>query len=76
MTPFSFVRCKKIVSFLIQLLEDFGMASGQRVNFSKSGVFLSANASQEDVDWIIHRLGVKLIDHNARYLELPALFGR
>ena len=67
---------EKSVAFLIQLLADFGIASGQRVNFSKSGVFLSANATQEDVDWICHRLGVKLIDHNAHYLGLLALFGK
>ena len=58
----SIVFCKlqgKSISFFVQTLEDFGRASGQLVNFSKSGVILSANASQEYADWICQRLGFK-----------------
>ena len=37
---------------LLHILGDFGVASGQLINFQKSGFILSGNGRNEDYDWV------------------------
>lgn len=61
---------------LVGTFNRFGAASGHLINFSKSGVLLSANASQEDYEYICAKVGAPMMDKKSKYLNLPSFWGR
>ncbi|KAA3467844.1 reverse transcriptase [Gossypium australe] len=61
---------------LKQILQEYGICSGQSVNYSKSTIFFSTN-TQEEIKRIITRvLGVRSSNDPERYLGFPNLVGR
>ena len=49
---------EKNLNGLINILLGFGKASGQLINFAKSGILLSANVSHEDFEFVRAKLKV------------------
>ncbi|GMI75496.1 hypothetical protein like AT4G29090 [Hibiscus trionum] len=58
------------------LLQNFGNASGQRVNFGKSLVFFSSNVDPSLREQIGMLLGVRVSLNPEKYLGLPTMVGR
>ncbi|GMI90334.1 hypothetical protein HRI_002702700 [Hibiscus trionum] len=58
------------------LLQNFGNASGQRVNFGKSLVFFSSNVDLSLREQIGMLLGVRVSLNPEKYLGLPTMVGR
>ncbi|KAI9185039.1 hypothetical protein LWI28_003582 [Acer negundo] len=54
------------------ILDDYGLASGQAVNFNKSVLCVSKSVSKVEGARLASILGVKLIDCHERYLGLPS----
>ncbi|OMO91484.1 reverse transcriptase [Corchorus capsularis] len=65
-------ECKNIVN----ILKDFGIASGQQVNIDKSSIFFSANTPVRLQADIMNSLGVHKILDKDKYLGLPIMIGR
>ena len=66
------VQCQEI----LRILDVYGCASSQQINFEKSGIQFSANTSaalQREVCDVMHIAPVKL---DSRYLGLPACWER
>jgi ribonuclease HI len=63
-----------LLNFL-QVLQIFGKASGQNINFDKSGFFLSANATHEDNLRVESLLKMKKLELGSNYLGLPSATG-
>ncbi|GMI83381.1 hypothetical protein HRI_002007400 [Hibiscus trionum] len=59
-----------------QILLDYAAASGQLVNYDKSGVFFSSNVIDSNKADVQHILGVSLTTNLEKYLGLPAIIGR
>ncbi|KAK6128385.1 hypothetical protein DH2020_037861 [Rehmannia glutinosa] len=68
----SLVECNQ----LKKLLELYKRASGQVVNFGKSGIFFSSNIPLILKDAICETLGVWQPLNTGKYLGLPSLIGR
>ncbi|XP_026383413.1 uncharacterized protein LOC113278906 [Papaver somniferum] len=64
------------VNNLLQIIEDFGAASGQMVNFSKSIVHFSINVPQRFCRILSRRLKVPSMNPNEKYLGIPLLIGK
>lgn len=58
------------------ILRDYGLASGQVINFDKSAVFFSVNTPSDLRQRICHKLGVRRDAALGNYLGLPADIGR
>lgn len=58
------------------LLDSYVQQSGQAINFSKSGIFFSANVRRDKQQEITGILGVSNDLSNSNYLGLPSLIGR
>lgn len=58
------------------LLVNYEKCSGHSVNFQKSGIFFSANVTEEKREEISQILGVHTSITNTKYLGLPSLVGR
>ncbi|XP_028082975.1 uncharacterized protein LOC114284266 [Camellia sinensis] len=65
-------ECSKIC----KLLQIYGQATGQSVNFDKSGVQFSGNVSWSHRREVCGFLGIPQMQANARYLGLPSCWGR
>lgn len=61
---------------LKEVLEMYGQASGQMINFQKSGVMFSSNVDSVVRDELSRILGVSQALNTSRYLGLPSLIGR
>lgn len=73
MIPSSFVPISTSASKIKNILYQFELASGQVVNFQKSGIFYSNNSSASLRSYLNSVMGVyNNIDHG-RYLGLPSL---
>lgn len=57
------------------IIREYEMASGQRVNFDKSFIYFGANVSS-NVEDIINLLGVRMATNPEKYLGLPMMVGR
>lgn len=64
------------LSFLKEVLVEYGKAFGQLINLSKSWVLLSGNASELKKDWVYSFLDVQIMDNNTKYMGLPTFCGR
>jgi hypothetical protein len=58
------------------ILSTYELASGQTINFQKSGIFCSRNVSQPVRDVVITTLGVQAVLGTGKYLGLPSMIGR
>ncbi|XP_019173838.1 PREDICTED: uncharacterized protein LOC109169412 [Ipomoea nil] len=61
---------------ILECLEQFCQASGQKISLSKSQVFFSKNTSRQKVDDISRRLGIERTTNLGKYLGVPAIHGR
>ncbi|XP_026384870.1 uncharacterized protein LOC113280465 [Papaver somniferum] len=64
------------VNNILKIIEDFGAASGQMVNFGKSSVYYSANVPQRFCRILTRRLKVPRMNSNERYLGIPLIIGK
>ncbi|KAL8092543.1 hypothetical protein AgCh_034709 [Apium graveolens] len=64
------------VSHVLNVLNTFELASGQRINVDKSSVFFSRNTANDVKQSICQRLRFREADDNTRYLGLPNIMGR
>ena len=67
---------KKNCDTFKSILEEYCMASGQRVNLDKSCLFVSPKVSKETKEMIGQTLGNPLDSSPGKYLGLPILWGR
>ncbi|XP_062014320.1 uncharacterized protein LOC133730820 [Rosa rugosa] len=58
------------------VIETYGRASGQLVNFDKSSVVFSKNVAAPMQEAVASLLGVKVVDSHEKYLGLPTYVGR
>ncbi|XP_073066021.1 uncharacterized protein [Primulina eburnea] len=61
---------------LKQLLRDYEKASGQSINFSKSGIMFSSNLAREDQQTLSDIFGITKDMRAGKYLGLPSLIGK
>ncbi|KAH1090919.1 hypothetical protein J1N35_018176 [Gossypium stocksii] len=66
----------KGVSLLKQILHEYEGCLGQKVNYSKSTIFFSANTQERDIRGINRILRVQCSNDPKLYLGLPNLVGR
>lgn len=67
---------RKNCDTILASLEDFNVASGQKVNFQKSKVIFSANCKE---DWAIHcynMIGIRKSTEFGKYLKFPIFHKR
>ncbi|XP_038716200.1 uncharacterized protein LOC120009617 [Tripterygium wilfordii] len=88
LSPFLFLFCAEDDSLLFckanmqecdvlhSLLQVYERASGQKINFDKSGAFFSANTCESIRRSISARLGIRQMTNPDRYLGLPVMVGR
>ena len=60
---------------LNQILSNYSMASGQRINYQKSSIYFGKNITQERRDQIKAALGIEQEGGEGIYLGLPESFG-
>ena len=65
-------KCQNLVNIL-QLYED---ASGQKINADKSSVFISSNTPDERRSEVLNLLGPMQDTHHKKYLGLPSIIGK
>ncbi|KAL0008862.1 hypothetical protein SO802_010364 [Lithocarpus litseifolius] len=73
------VFCKanmKECSNIWKILQDYEMASGQKMNRDKTSLFFSKNMHTETQDSIKELFGAQVIKQHEQYLGLPSLVGR
>ncbi|XP_052485155.1 uncharacterized protein LOC128040446 [Gossypium raimondii] len=58
---------------LKQILQDYEISSGQRVNFEKSSVFFSSNTKESERRVVSQILGVRRANDFEQYLGLPSM---
>ncbi|XP_019155316.1 PREDICTED: uncharacterized protein LOC109152193 [Ipomoea nil] len=61
---------------LRDVLRDYGMASGQEVNFDKSSIVFGRNVHREDKEAVCGSLGIGEQQGQGKYLGLPGYVGR
>ncbi|KAL8099281.1 hypothetical protein AgCh_031813 [Apium graveolens] len=61
---------------MMEMLEVYEKATGQKVNMKKSSVFFSANIKVHDRANICEFLGMVEANENRKYLGLPSILGR
>ncbi|CAI0395768.1 unnamed protein product [Linum tenue] len=59
-----------------QCLDEFCQSSGQRVNYNKSAIFVSANIERRRARWLSRRASIPLTVDIGRYLGVNAIHGR
>lgn len=72
---FSFVP-EEESAMVKQALKIFENASGQMINYQKSSILFSANASASCRQSICNSLGVPKTMNQGKYLGLPSLIGK
>lgn len=58
------------------MLHDYELASGQKVNFSKSNIVFSKNVPQAQQESLAAMLGMRIVLKHEKYLGLPTYIGR
>ncbi|XP_062007579.1 uncharacterized protein LOC133724753 [Rosa rugosa] len=72
-----YAQASPAACFQIQnVIEVYGRASGQVVNFHKSSVVFSKNVGGSVQDSVANLLGVEIVESHERYLGLPTYVGR
>ncbi|KAH9683148.1 reverse transcriptase domain-containing protein [Citrus sinensis] len=74
---FLFFRANQAEALVVkQILETYGCASGQLINFSNSSISFSANVQERAVSQICGTLDVNATEDHGTYLGLPSNIGR
>ena len=60
----------------MQLIKDYGVASGQKLNLEKTRMMFSANVEEEVKVEIAERLGVEVAENPETYLGIPTMWGK
>ena len=60
---------------LLNLLSNYSLASGQRINHQKSCIYFGKNIPQERRDQIKAKMGIEQEGGEGTYLGLPEAFG-
>ncbi|XP_060969497.1 uncharacterized protein LOC115713198 [Cannabis sativa] len=89
LSPYLFIICAKVddrflyckanreeAQRVLELLNTFEQASGQKVNLNKSSVFFSSNTDVGTRDSILSTLHMRAADDHSLYLGLPSRVGR
>lgn len=58
---------------IINMLNKFSLASGHKINFHKSGLFLPSTVSLDVAEHLSHIFGIQLTHDLGRYFDVPAL---
>lgn len=58
------------------IIKEYEMIPGQRMNMDKSLIYFGANVSADVKDKIVNVLGVKIASNLKKYLGLPMMVGR
>ncbi|KAA3469410.1 reverse transcriptase [Gossypium australe] len=66
----------KGASMVRDVIRDYEMASGQRVNFDKSLIYFGANVDTNVKETIMNLLGVRVASNSEKYLGLPMMVGQ
>ncbi|XP_062015245.1 uncharacterized protein LOC133731834 [Rosa rugosa] len=61
---------------ILSVLKDYEMASGQRINFSKSSIVFSKKVNVQLQQQLADLLGVVIVPKHEKYLGLPTYVGR
>lgn len=61
---------------ILNVLNTYGKASGQCINYEKSGIFFSANMKDIDKQLCCDFLNINLMKGDSKYLGLPSFWGR
>lgn len=75
----SYLYCKadmEEAGRMLNMLQTFEVASGQKVNLSKSSIFFSTNMNADSRSSICSALGMMEADERSMYLGLPNMIGR
>ncbi|KAL8147598.1 hypothetical protein AgCh_005064 [Apium graveolens] len=75
----SYVYCKADTNEadkVLELLQVYEDASGQKINKEKYSIFFSGNVIQYNRVEVNHKLGMKEADEHSTYLGLPNILGR
>lgn len=75
----SYLYCKAGVNeaqCMLEILSKFEMASGQKVNTSKSSIFFSTNTGTDNKQSICSMLQMEEADEDCKYLGLPNMMKR
>ncbi|KAL8111888.1 hypothetical protein AgCh_019551 [Apium graveolens] len=75
----SYLYCKaetEEASKVIQLLNTYEQASGQKINRDKSTVFFCANVMEYNKERVCNELQIREADNSAKYPGLPNILGR
>ena len=65
-------NCKKVM----QIIEDYGMTSGQKLNLEKTRMMFSTNVKEEVKRKIAEGLRVEEVENPETYLGIPAMWGK
>ena len=60
----------------MQLIKDYGVASGQKLNLEKTRMMFSANVEEDVKVEIAERLGVEVAENPGTYLGIPTMWGK
>ena len=60
---------------VLQILQTYSMASGQRINYQKSSVYFGKYFPTEKREEIMQKLGITTVGGEGLYLGLPESFG-
>lgn len=75
----TYIYCQAQVDIaqqVINMLQIFERASGQKINVEKSSAFFSRKTKQDDKQGICYILKFREADENSTYLGLPSILGR
>ena len=78
-TDDSIVFCRATVDEgrrIVNVLEDYEVESGQKLNKDKTSLFFSKNTKREVQEQIKQIFGAQIIQHHEKYLGLPPLVGK
>ncbi|KAA3465168.1 reverse transcriptase [Gossypium australe] len=64
------------VSTVRDIIREYEMSAGQKVNYNKSLIYFGANVKEEIKGDIIRTLGVRVASNRKKYLGLPMMVGR
>lgn len=72
-----FIKAKmEECGYVKNLLKTYEMASGQVINFEKSGLFFSPNTSSSDREMLKNLFSNQAANNPEKYLSLPTIVGR
>ncbi|KAM1106366.1 hypothetical protein ACFX13_003290 [Malus domestica] len=72
-----FIRANELnCKILMNILENYCHASGQRINYTKSSIFLSQNCPSKVTSLVCSLFKIAHSENLGRYLGIPSVWGR